>query len=73
VTLFPISGDPQIIAAAIQREQVRYLVVNDRPEDDYFLPREDERYERLQAAFPGMLDLVHAGPGYRVYEVPRTR
>jgi hypothetical protein len=69
VVSFPITSDPQLIAATIAREKVRYLLVNDQVQSEYFFPTEAERWRRIERAYPFMFQLVHEGPGYRVFEV----
>ena len=66
---FPITSDPQLIADTVTREKVRYLVVNDQVEHEYFLPTEEERWRNIERTYPLMFQLVHRGPGYRVYDV----
>ena len=66
---FPITSDPQLIAETVTREKVRYLVVDDPVKYEYFFPTEDERWRNIERAYPLMFQLVHRGPGYRVYEV----
>jgi hypothetical protein len=66
---FPITSDPQVIADAVTREKVRYLIVNDQVKDEYFFPTEEERWRQIERAYPLMFHLVHRGPGYRIFEV----
>jgi hypothetical protein len=69
VARFPITSDPRIIAAAVTREKVRYVVVNDQMKYEYFFPTEEVRWRLIERAYPFMFQLVHAGPGYRVFEL----
>lgn len=69
VVVFPITSDAAIIADAIRRANVRYLVVADPRANDYFLPAEAVRLNALQRAYPDRVSLVHRGPGYRVFVV----
>jgi len=66
---FPVTSDPQAIVDAVAREKVRYLVINDQVEYEYFYPTEEERWRQIERAYPSMFRLVHKGPGYRVFEV----
>jgi hypothetical protein len=66
---FPITSDPKIIVKALKSEMVQYLVVNDEVEYEYFLPTEEVRLRHIEAAYPSLLQLVHRGPGYRVFAV----
>ena len=66
---FPITKDVRAIAGAAARESVRYLVVNDPAPYEYFFPTEEERMQVLEEAYPKAFQLVHAGPGYRIFEV----
>jgi hypothetical protein len=66
---FPITSDPQLIVDIVTREKVRYLIVNDHVEYEYFSPTEEERWRNIERAYPLMFQLVHRGPGYRVFEV----
>jgi hypothetical protein len=69
VVRFPITSDPQIILAAVTREKARYLVVNDQVKYEYFFPTEEARWRQIERAYPFLFKLVHAGPGYRVFEI----
>lgn len=66
---FPITRDFRAIAAAATREHVRYLVVDEPVSYEYFFPTEEERMQVLEEAYPKAFQLVHAGPGYRIFEV----
>ena len=66
-----MSSDPRVIADAIEREKIRYLMVADPMEYEYFLPTEDERWWLIERAYPGLFQLVHRGPGYRVFELAK--
>ncbi len=69
VVEFPITSDPNLIVTVVKREKVLYLFVNDPVPYEYFLPTEEERWRRIERAYPVMFQLVHRGPGYRVFEV----
>jgi hypothetical protein len=68
VVSLPITSDPAIIVATVRRESVRYVVVNDEWDYEYFLPSEEERWRRVERAHPSLFRLVHRGPDYRVFE-----
>jgi 4-amino-4-deoxy-L-arabinose transferase-like glycosyltransferase len=67
---FPVSSDPEVVIAAVKREDVRYLVVNNHlnAEDEYFYPPEQDRYSQIERAYPRAFQLAHNGNGYRVFE-----
>lgn len=69
VASFPISSDPNLILAAVKRENVRFVMVSDPMEYPYFFPTEDERWQRVESVQPSLFHMVHKGPGYRVYEI----
>jgi hypothetical protein len=68
VMAFPITSDPNIILTSVRREHVRFVMVSDPMEYPYFYPTEDERWRLVEAAEPSLFQLVHRGPGYRIYE-----
>jgi hypothetical protein len=72
VVSFPITSDPQVIVEVVRRENIRYLVVEDHVKDEYFFPPEEDRYQQIERAYSHMFELVHSGPGYRVFEKRRT-
>ncbi|MCX7603088.1 MAG: hypothetical protein N2036_03345 [Bryobacteraceae bacterium] len=67
---FPVTGDPSRILQAIEKHQVRYLIVAEKTgEKSYFRPSEPERMTLLVRAYPSFLRLVHTGRGWKAYEV----
>ncbi|MGO9228511.1 MAG: ArnT family glycosyltransferase [Bryobacteraceae bacterium] len=66
---FPVTSSPRLIVATMMRENVRHLVVCDPVPYEYFHPTEEERWRRVERTYPLMFQLVHKGPGYRVFEV----
>lgn len=69
VRLVPTTADPHRLWTALDTARVRYLVVPADHEYPYLRPTGDARVEALEAARPGALDLVHAWPMGRVFEV----
>lgn len=67
---FPVHSDPAVLLSVARRERVRYLVVSDPLPHEYFIPSETERWQRLEAAQPGLFREVHRGDGYRIMERP---
>ncbi|MGC8882950.1 MAG: hypothetical protein ACP5UT_08945 [Bryobacteraceae bacterium] len=66
----PVTGDAWRIRTAILRHRVRFVIVaHSSGENTYFYPPEQARIAAVQAAWPGLLTLVHAGRGWSAYEV----
>jgi hypothetical protein len=68
VVSFPITTNPQVIRETAAGENVRYIAVNDRCQSEYFSPAEEDRWEKVEQAYPGMFRLVRKGVGHRVFE-----
>jgi hypothetical protein len=65
---FLATGDPNVIVRVARDQNVRYLTVNRPSAEEYFLPTEDQRYQVIDRAMPGLLALRHEGIGYRIFE-----
>jgi hypothetical protein len=70
---FPVSSDPELLRGVLAAYRVRYWIVLEHEPFPYFLPVERERFERFEAAFPGVTRLAHRGPGYRIVAVDPER
>jgi hypothetical protein len=68
VQQFLVTSDPKAIVEAAKDQHVRYLVVSRPVKDEYFAPSEEQRYALIDRAFPGLLQLVHEGAGYRIFQ-----
>ena len=69
----PVSSDPELLRGVLATHRVRYWIVLEHEPFPYFLPVERERFERFEAAFPGVTRLAHRGPGYRILAVDPER
>ncbi len=66
----PLSRDPQLFLNGIIKHRVEWIIIEDG-QDRWVGPRDDERFNPLAAAHPDAFQLVHQGPGNRVFRVAR--
>lgn len=66
---FPITSNPAVILETMSRYNVRFLAVNDGPQDFRYLPTQQDRVAKLQEAYPKQLRLIARTPGYRIFQV----
>jgi hypothetical protein len=65
---FPPSANPQLLIEGIQRHKIDYVISVSR-EDSYYLPPEEDCIAALRAAYPQALELVHEGPGFKIFKI----
>jgi hypothetical protein len=66
---FPVTSDARAIVEIAREARVRYMVVSRPIKDEYFFPTEEERLERIDRSYPGLLHLVQQGRNYRIFEL----
>jgi hypothetical protein len=69
VAPFPATHRPEVIAGVLLRERVRYLLVCDPLDHEYYYPSQTDRMRLLAASYPDAFHLAHQGSGYRLFEV----
>jgi hypothetical protein len=67
---FPPSSDPSLLMNGILKHGVDFLIVVHR-KDSYYLPPDEECFDRLMAAHPGNFQLSYRGTDFRIYQAIR--
>jgi hypothetical protein len=65
---FPPSSNPNLLMAGIRSHKIDYAIVVSR-EESYYLPPEEDCAARLLDAYPGDLQLVQQGAGFKIFRV----
>jgi hypothetical protein len=63
---FPVTSDPALIRDVLERQRVRWWMVLEDEPYPFFYPTERARFERFEAAYPGLTRTVRAGRNYRI-------
>jgi hypothetical protein len=67
---FPPSSDPSLLMNGILKNRVDFLIVVHR-KDSYYLPPDEECFDRLVAAHPDNFQLTYRGSDFRIFRVMR--
>jgi hypothetical protein len=63
---FPVTSDPGLIREVLERQRVRWWMVLEDEPYPFFHPTERARFERFEAAYPGLTRTVRRGRNYRI-------
>lgn len=67
---FPVTSDPTLIREVLAAHRVRWWMVLEDEPHPFFRPTERERFERFEAAYPGLARTVRTGRNYRIVALP---
>jgi hypothetical protein len=63
---FPPSSNPNLLLEGIKRHKIDFAIVILRDES-YYLPSEEDSMSALLSAYPGVFEMIHEGPKFKIY------